>query len=107
MGRPWDVLCAAGVPDGALRPPPVGALDEGAVRAALRTLAAADALAPAERECLAAWLGAFRRHWPEQFRVMLGPLGESLLARCTAADLDLDRYLKLRRIAIANLARVI
>lgn len=89
------------------RPAPVGVLDVGAVEAALRTLAADDALAPVERECLAAWLGAFRRHWPDQFAAMLGPLGEALLVRCVSSDLDLNRYLKLRRIAIANLSRLI
>jgi hypothetical protein len=107
MRSPWDVLCEAGVPDGALRPAPAGALDVTAVGAALRTLAAGDRLATAKRDCLGAWLGAFRRHWPDQFGAMFGPLGESLFAECTTGDVDLNRYLKLRRIAIANLARLV
>jgi len=107
MATPWDVLRDAGVPEGPPRPAPTGALDVAAVTAALRTLAATDRLAPAERECLAAWLGAFRRHWPDRFDAILGSLGASLLARYTSGDLDPNRYLKLRRIAIANLARLV
>jgi hypothetical protein len=108
MRAPWDVLCDAGVPDGAPRPPVSGRFDRVAVRAALDSLASTDRdLAAPERECLGAWLAAFRRHWPETFDAVLGPLGESLLIRFTSGDFDRNRYLKLRRIATENLAHLI
>jgi hypothetical protein len=106
MPTPWDVLCEAGVPDGALRRPPTAPLDAALVTGALHAVASA-ALAPHERECLAAWLAAFRRHWPDRFAELLGPIGESLLAGCTGDALDRNRYLKLRRIATENLSQIV
>jgi hypothetical protein len=106
MQTPWEVLCEAGVPDGAVRPISTTALDATGLTHALRTLASpSTALARHEQECLGAWLAAFRHHWPDRFTEMLGPLGESLLSRCTSGDLDRNRYLKLRRIATQNLAQ--
>jgi hypothetical protein len=106
MQTAWDVLTEAGVPDGAARIPPSARLDAAAVANALATVA--DDAAPLEaheQECLGAWLAAFRHHWPDRFSAVLGPLGERVLERCTAGDLDPNRYLKLRRIATENLAR--
>jgi hypothetical protein len=106
MRTPWDVLTDAGVPDGAARVPPSTHLDAASVLEALRTVdASAGPLLPHEQECLGAWLAAFRHHWPDRFTAMLGPLGECVLDRCTAGDLDQNRYLKLRRIAAENLSR--
>jgi hypothetical protein len=62
------------------------------------------ALEVAERECLGAWLAAFRHHWPDQFAAVLGSDGELALQRLQAHLDDPNRYLKLRRIAIENLA---
>jgi hypothetical protein len=106
MRTAWDVLTEAGVPDGAARVPPSVGLDAAAVAAALSSVGAdVDRLRPHERECLGAWLAAFRHHWPDRFTAVLGPLGDRVLDRCTAGDLDPNRHLKLRRIATANLAR--
>lgn len=82
-------------------------MDTASVTAALRTVSTGGRLAPPQWECLGAWLAAFRRHWPDRFDEVLGPAGESLLARCTGDHLDPNRYLKLRRIAIENLSRML
>ena len=105
MADPWEILVEAGVPDGAARPPAAGELDEPAIRSAVEALGGEIAgLEPRRRELLAAWLGAFRRHWPARFAATLGEAGEALLRALHEAGVDPDRYLKLRRIAIANLA---
>jgi len=106
MREAWEVLRDAGVPDGAIRPVAVGSLDAPALVAALRGVSErADRLCTLERECLAAWLEAFRRHWPDRFAEILGPLGAEALESLRAQALDAGRYLKLRRIAIENLSR--
>jgi hypothetical protein len=106
MRTAWDELTEAGVPDGAARIPPGTSLDASAIAAVLsRVWEDADRLRPHERECLGAWLAAFRHHWPDRFTAVLGPLGDRVLKRCAAGDLDPNRYLKLRRIATENLAR--
>ena len=60
---------------------------------------------PGFRELLA-WLRAFRHHWPHRFTELLGLTGEACLAQLPEPD-DADRFLKFRRIAIANLAGVL
>ena len=57
-----------------------------------------------QRECLRAWLRAFRHHWPERFEAILGTMGARTLSDLERFSYDQNRYLKLRRIAIANLA---
>ncbi len=104
METAWEVLRTAGVPDGAVRPVTDRPLDDDAVVKALEELAAdSRRVTPHERECLGAWLSAFRHHWPDRYASLLGSLGDDLLARCTDGGLDRNRYLKLRRIAIENL----
>jgi hypothetical protein len=61
-------------------------------------------LAPAQRECLLAWLRGFRHEWPSRFQAILGPLGSRAIAELDDPRCDPNRYLKLRRIAIENLA---
>ncbi len=79
----------------------------GAVREALR---ARDARAqPSEREhvALLAWLRAWASCWPTSFATTFGAEGPNLLARAQEGEWDRGRYLKLRRIARENLARVL
>ena len=62
-------------------------------------------LDPTETDVLAAWLSAFRHHWPSAFAELLGEVGEASL-QILLPKVAPDRYLKLRRIAIANLANL-
>jgi len=99
----WLVLQRAGVPVGAARPP--DRRPDPALRAAVREVVAeADSLAPAERVALVAWLAAFRHHWPIRFAETLGDDGARLITALSAKPVDPNQYLKLRRIAVANLA---
>jgi hypothetical protein len=101
----WEVLRDAGVPDGAIRPRGTGPLDARSVARALReAVLKGQPLETSEAECLAAWLGAFSHHWPDRFIAILGDAGHEALAHLRNAVLDPNRYLKLRRIAIENLA---
>ena len=105
MTEAWNVLSAAGLPLGGAGPRG-GRVEWGAVRAAL-----AVAVDEAGRDAwllepLVGWLRAFRQHWPEKFARALGPDGDAALASLEALPLDANRYLKLRRIALDNLARV-
>jgi hypothetical protein len=104
---PWKVLIEAGVPDGAARRAPTR-LDRGDVSQAIHDLAAGpEAIEPRQVEPLLAWLRGWRRHWPASFASVLGPEGERLIASLEARAPDATRYLKLRRIAVENLARIL
>lgn len=59
-----------------------------------------------EAEALAAWVLAWHQHWPESFREAFGNQ-PPVLAWAAAVFTDAGRYLKLRRIALENLAGVL
>jgi hypothetical protein len=102
--RAWEVLRAAGVPDGAIRPSPRSLPEAPALRAALQEVLAEEPLTVSRSlEALNAWLAAFRQHWPSRFGAVLGPEGIAAHARLDRLDFDRNRYLKLRRIALENL----
>jgi hypothetical protein len=63
-------------------------------------------LTPAARDALLAWLLAFRRHWPSAYRRIFGDTGEELVG-ALEVDCDANKVLKLRRIAVENLARIL
>jgi len=95
-----------GLPQGALRPTLGHSLENAdVIRQALGALGAHD-LDPTGTDALAAWLSAFKHHWPTAFAEMLGEVGESTL-NLLLPKVALNRYLKLRRIAIANLANLL
>ncbi|MEM6788192.1 MAG: hypothetical protein AAF928_07770 [Myxococcota bacterium] len=100
----WRTLEALGVPLGPPRPPPK-AFDATLARRAFEAVAASTA-SPTEREALAAWLAAIAHHWPSRFLEVAGPEGHRRL-RALRVGLDDGRVVKLRRIAIANLAGVL
>jgi hypothetical protein len=101
----WTVLVSAGMPDGAIRTAAGSGPDPAAVREALRTVVGRDApLRDRDREPLLAWLRGFRQHWPSAFASTLGDVGRDALGSLEDGPVDANRYLKLRRIAIANLA---
>lgn len=95
-------LEAAGLPDGAPRPMPTR-LDFPAIRSALAALDVTQ-LDETRRVVLLAWLEAWRHHWPTRFERELGAAGESWRRTLAALPADANRYLKLRRIAVENLA---
>ena len=106
MDAAWQVLMPFGLPDGPARPAPTGPLDERAVVDAVACLDGMQ-LSTHEREVLLAWLAAFEHHWGDRYRRSFGDLGISLLARLRGGEYDINRFLKLRRIAIENLAAVL
>lgn len=107
MERAWDVLMVAGLPDGPLRPLPVAMPIDDVKRAIHELLPNAHVLSTHQRELLLAWLRAWQHHWPRRFDQVLGDDGEALIQVLRSAPVDESRYLKLRRIAIANLANLL
>lgn len=97
-----ETLMAAGVPLGGPRAASVVIGDGRELEAALD--AAEARLDADERVAVAAWLAAFAHHWPARFEAVFGPAGHVRLAASRRAVIDRNRYLKLRRIAIENLA---
>jgi hypothetical protein len=96
------ILERAGVPIGAPRPSVPAGVDPAEVRAAIDQLARVG-VDPELREPLLAWLRALRHHWPSRWDELAGAGGHAL-ARTLERDADANRTLKLRRIAIENLA---
>lgn len=105
MARPSErsltTLIAAGVPLGA-SPAARPACSVPAVRRALAEALDAD-LDEQEREAIAAWLGAMRRHFPETYAEVVDVARRSDVEALVGSVCP-SRYLKLRRIAIATLA---
>lgn len=101
MFDPWQILRDAGLPlalPRSARPPSVELLGEAVRRAIGESPTGRDA------EALAAFLLAWRHHWPSSFAKTCDDQIVSWAARHRG---DPDRYLKLRRIALANLATVL
>lgn len=108
MDDAWEVLAATGLPEGPIRAAPRGPVDAIRMREALAAIAAPSAQIEAWHvEPLLAWLRGFKHHWPKRFAATLGPVGEDCLARLAQLPADPNRYLKLRRIAIENLAHIL
>lgn len=106
MNANWKLLVQAGLPDGAA-PFPSGQTigDSVALRRAVQSVAASN-LDPTDKDVLAAWLAAFSHHWPSAFAEILGEVGHASL-RTLTSQVEPNRYLKFRRIAIANLAKIL
>jgi hypothetical protein len=60
-----------------------------------------------EAEALAAWLFAWQHHWPQSFAATLGDAAARIVDWAARHTVDANRYLKLRRIALENLARLL
>ncbi len=105
MENEIEILMHAGAPVGAPRPPPTALPDERSLRSAM--FAAAASLPGEELLPYAAWLGAWHDHWPTRFGEVFGEEGVALYARLRASVQSGDRYVKLRRIAIENLANLL
>jgi len=105
--KAWQVLEAAGVPIGPVRPMPASILDPGAVVTALDVLANdPDDLDFAEREALLAWLSALHDHFPALWKRALQPAAGRLRRSAARGAVDASRHIKLRRIALATLVRI-
>ena len=104
MVDPWQVLRDGGLPL---------ALPRTDVKPTARQLAEAtlDAIAVQPRgrdaDALTAFVLAWAHHWPTSFAAEFGPNAGTVSAWAAAQPTDADRYLKLRRIALENLASVL
>ena len=106
MESAWQILIRGGVPlAGEREGPLVSAVALGeAVRA---VLASPTPPAGREREALAAFLLAWQKEWPTTFASIFGDEAGDLVAWARSSIPDPNRYLKLRRIAVANLAELL
>jgi len=107
MSDAWKLLIDLGLPDGAPRPPPTGRIDPVAVKVAVLEVARTPTLTVAKVAPLLAWLRAWRHHWPARFAEVFGDMQPEFLDALQKRLDDKNRYLKLRRIAIANLAHIL
>ena len=99
---------AAGLPDSAIRPLGSDRFADDQVREAVREVATfGGSLDQTSRELLLGWLCALRDHFSPRFGALLGSEGDALISALEATTIDAGRFLKFRRIAIAQLARLI
>jgi hypothetical protein len=104
MRSPWQVLRDGGLPL---------AIERTGASTTVSELAGATWAAVAEHpegrdgEALAAFVFAWHDHWPRVFEGSFGDAGGGLLSWAAQQFSDAGRYLKLRRIAIENLAHVL
>ena len=105
MHDAWEVLGRGGLPLHADRSGAIPSPAEMA-EAALRLIAAPE-LSERERESLGAWLRAWKAHWATSFDDAFAAEAPRVLDWAEDATPDANRYLKLRRIAIARLAGIL
>lgn len=104
MRSPWQTLRDGGLPLAA---------DRSGASPTVNELADATQAAVAEEptgrdgEALAAFVFAWHHHWPRVFQAVFEDGGASLLTWAEQQFSDDGRYVKLRRIAIENLASVL
>jgi len=107
MRDAWGVLVDLGLPDGAVRPAPTAGFDAVGAARAVNEIARDASLEDARVAPLLAWLRAWQHHWGDHFEQTLGAEGSTLVRRLQQRLDDPNRYLKLRRIAIENLASLL
>lgn len=100
----WQILRDGGLP---LAIPRSG--ERCTSRELARSVRSAIAGSPTGRdaEALAAFIFAWHHHWPQTFATELGADVADVLGWASRSAIDDNRYLKLRRIAIENLARIL
>ena len=99
----WRAFVDAGAPDGTFLARRSGPLEEERLGTALATIEL-KTLNVVDREILLAFLAAFAQHWPVRFAGVAGERGQLLLTQLGEEHFDANRILKLRRIALENLA---
>jgi hypothetical protein len=104
VNDPWQILRAGGVPLALPTPGFKVAADD--LATAARAVISARPTGR-DAEALAAWIFAWQHHWPRSFAATLGNAATAVTAWAADHTTDANRYLKLRRIAIENLARVL
>ena len=104
MTDPWQILRAGGVP---LAIPSSGLKVRGDELAIATRAAIATEPTGRDAEALAAWIFAWQHHWPESFAAKLGDSAAATTEWAAQHTIDANRYLKLRRIALENLARLL
>jgi hypothetical protein len=101
----WQVLKDLGLPDGPPRRQAYVELDPARTRVGVREVLRE--LEPGRVAPLMAWLSAWRHHWSDHFDRTFGAEGPVYIRELAQRLEDPNRYLKLRRIAIANLAKLL
>lgn len=101
----WQRLIEAGLPLGAARPRGAPCEPRSLAAAVRRIMASGAPVAALEVEALAAFLRAWRQHWPRSFAEALGPEGGAWEEELTRRVSDPGRLVRLKRIAVAHLAR--
>jgi len=104
MPETWQTLRAGGLPL-AIEPAPTVPAPATLATSARRAIATG--ACGREAEALAAWLFAWAHHWPSSFAASFAGDRHEVLAWAARAAVDDNRYLKLRRIAIENLATIL
>ncbi|MBA3392888.1 MAG: hypothetical protein H0T89_09605 [Deltaproteobacteria bacterium] len=104
MRNAWQILRDAGLPVAAERS--AHTVDTHELAAATRD-AIAEEPTGRDAEALGAFVFAWQQHWPAAFSAAFAGDEPTLLAWAARQLPDDNRYLKLRRIAIANLAHVL
>ena len=104
MRSPWQVLHDGGLPLAGER---TEASPTVAELAPATCAAVAERPSGREAEALAAFVFAWHHHWPRVFADAFGDAASGLLMWAGQQFSDDNRYVKLRRIAIENLAHVL
>jgi hypothetical protein len=104
MRSPWQILRDGGLP---LAIEGTGGSTTVAELASATRAAVSERPAGRDSEALAAFVFAWHHHWPRVFQGAFGEAGAGLLTWAGAQFSDEGRYVKLRRIAIENLAHVL
>ena len=100
----WQILRDGGLP---LATPRSG-VGTSAVELSVATRAAiASRPTGRDAEALAAWVFAWSDHWPTTFAAQFGADASSIIDWASRAANDDGRYIKLRRLAIENLALIL
>jgi hypothetical protein len=104
MDDAWQILRAGGLP---LATPGATETPTAAELAVAARIAIDSKPGGREGDALAAFVLAWRHHWPASFAAEFGDDADATLAWASRQIDDPGRYLKLRRIAVENLAIVL